>query len=323
MSVSRVHRLLKLITLLQSSASFTADELARELEVSKRTIFRDLNMLELANIPYHFDPQRGYAIGRHFFLPPVNLTLGEALAVLLLAGPLRTGKDLPMMGNASRAAMKLESVLPPAIRRHIGENMANFSYDAGPTSRHHGLDQDFENLAKAVAERRLCRIVYISFFDRKQLNLEVQPLRLSFVARAWYLIAWSVSHKQMRTFKLGRIRKLTVTCQTFTPPQIDLDEHFGQAWAMIPEGRIHDIHVHFEPKVAGNVAEVQWHPSQKVQFNDDGSAEMHFRVDGIGEISWWVMGYGDQARVVGPPQLRQRVAQIAAGMVALYQREDL
>ena len=59
MSVSRIHRLLRLITLLQGARRYTAADLAGELEVSKRTIFRDLNMLELARIPYYFDPKTG------------------------------------------------------------------------------------------------------------------------------------------------------------------------------------------------------------------------------------------------------------------------
>ena len=82
MRVSRIYRILRLITILQSGRSYSVDELAAELEVSRRTIFRDLNMLEMAHIPYYFDRERGtYRINNHFFLPPVNLTLDEALAV--------------------------------------------------------------------------------------------------------------------------------------------------------------------------------------------------------------------------------------------------
>ncbi|MCK4602409.1 MAG: HTH domain-containing protein, partial [Phycisphaerae bacterium] len=87
MSVSRIYRLLQLITILQGRRSYTANELASELDVSRRTIFRDLKMLEFAHIPYYFDPDSGgYKISRHFFLPPINLTLSEALAMLLHTG---------------------------------------------------------------------------------------------------------------------------------------------------------------------------------------------------------------------------------------------
>jgi predicted DNA-binding transcriptional regulator YafY len=117
MSVSRIYRILRLITLLQSGRGWSATELARELEVSRRTVFRDLNTLEMARIPYFFDPETGgYRITRNFFLPPVNLTAGEALALLVLTGRLRGPANAALLPEAGRAAMKLQSALPAALR---------------------------------------------------------------------------------------------------------------------------------------------------------------------------------------------------------------
>lgn len=320
MSISRIYRLLRVITLLQGSKSYTAAELARELEVSRRTIFRDLNMLEMAHIPYYFDPdRRGYQINRHFFLPPVNLTLPEALAMLLLAGRLKGASQLPLLAHASRAAVKLETALPEAVRKHVGSVIEHLHATLGPLSRHKGLDDMFEKFAEAIAERKVCRLVYISFYERRQITATIHPLRLAFMSRAWYLLAHCLKHGEVRTFKLGRIRRLTVTDRQFTPPDEGrLDRHFGSAWSMIPEGRLYKVHVRFGAKVAGNVAEVQWHPSQRVQWNDDGSLEFFAQVDGIGEITWWILGYGPNAEVVAPAALRKRVLQAARGMVGKY-----
>jgi len=325
MSISRIYRLLRLITLLQAGRSYTANELAKELEVSRRTIFRDLNMLEMAHIPYYFDPQSGgYKINRHFFLPPVNLTLSESLAVLMLAGRLRGTSRLPLLAAGTRAAVKIESALPQAIRRHVGSIIGRINVSLGPVSRHEGLDETFDELADAIAQRKVCRLVYISFHERKQIITNVQPLRLLFLGRAWYLIAHSAKHRSVRTFKLGRIQKLTVTRRTFEAPRkMDLQEYLGDAWSMIPEGRLYDVHLRFAPKVAGNVAEVCWHRSQQVEWNDDGSIEFRVRIDGLGEITWWVLGYGDQVDVLAPAALRQRVAKTAAAVLAKYRREGV
>ncbi|MCJ7544692.1 MAG: transcriptional regulator [Phycisphaerae bacterium] len=321
--VSRVYRLLRLITMLQSGRSYTASELARELEVSRRTVFRDLNMLEMARVPYYFDADsRRYRIGQHFFLPPINLTLTEALALLTLTGRLRVSSQVPLLSQSTRAAMKLESALPSAMRQEVGNLIDRLSVRLGPTAAHRGLDAMFDDLAAATAGRKVCRMVYISFQERRQLALSVHPLRLVFVQRAWYLIAYSVRHREIRTFKLGRIRKLTVTSATFrSPADVDAETHFGEAWCMIPEGKLYDVHLHFEPKVAGNVAEVGWHRSQRVQWNDDGSMEFHVRVDGLGEITWWVLGYGDQVEVVAPPALRRKVAAVASTMAERHRQE--
>lgn len=324
MSISRIHRLLRLITLLQSNRGYSAGELAGELEVSRRTVFRDLNMLEMAHIPYYYDPDRiGYCISRHFFLPPINLTLTESLAILMMAGRLRSGGRLPLMSQAARAAMKVESALPRSIREHVGSVLKRLHVTLGPTSRHEGLDDLFSELTGAIVSRKVCRLVYISFHEKGQIRTTVRPLRMAFVGRAWYLIAYSPRHREARTFKLGRIRKLTVTDQTFTTPaNVDAAKVFGDAWSMIPEGKLYDVHLHFEKMVAGNVAEVQWHASQRVEYNDDGSIEFHVTVDGLREITWWALGYGDQVEVIAPPALRKRVAEVAAKVAGKHQRKE-
>ena len=323
MSISRIYRVLRLITLLQSGRSFTAGKLAEELEVSRRTIFRDLNMLEMARIPYYYDTENdGYKISRHFFLPPINLTITEALAILTLTGRLRNAKRLPLLAHGARAAGKLEAALPRPIRERVGDMMEHLSVSLGPVSQHEGVDAMFSELTEATVARRICRMVYISFHEKRQITLNVHPFRLTFAGRAWYLIAWSVRHGEVRTFKLGRIRKLTVTGKTFKPHHKDEGENpFGSAWGMIPEGRLYDVHLHFAPKVAGNVAEVQWHESQRVEWNDDGSAEFHVTVDGLSEITWWILGYGDQVEVVAPSALRTRVTDVAGAMVKMYRRK--
>jgi len=312
-----------MITLLQGNRSYTARQLASELEVSRRTVFRDLNMLELARIPYFFDELTGgYRVNPNFFLPPINLTLPEALAILILAGRLRGAGKLPLLAHASRAAVKLEAALPPTVREHVGTVIDHLQATLGPLSRHEGMEDVFEELAAAIVERRICRLVYISLHDRKQVELLVHPLRLTFHGRAWYLLAHSQEHRALRTFKLIRIRKLQVLARTFTPPPAEqIDRHFNGAWSMIPEGRTYDVHVRFDRQVASNVAEVQWHPTQRVEWNDDGSAEFFVRVDGLGEITWWILGYGPHAEVLAPPPLRQAVADAARAMVKRYEKE--
>ena len=298
-------------------------ELASELDVSRRTVFRDLNMLEMAHIPYYFDSDSGgYTISRHFFLPPLNLTLSEALVLLLLTRRLRGADKLPLLAEGARAATKIESTLPPGIRNEVGSILEGLHVDFGAISRHEDLDETFDQLAGAIAKRHICRIVYISFHEREQITTELHPYRMVFYGRAWYLVAYSTMHKETRTFKLGRIRKLAVTDKTFKPARQDeIEDYFGNAWSMIPEGRLYNAHLHFEPLVASNVAEVQWHHSQKIEYNDDGSIEFRVRVDGLREIMWWILGYGDQVEVVSPASLRKKVAVTADAIVAKYRKE--
>jgi len=89
---------------------------------------------------------------------------------------------------------------------------------------------------------------------------------------------------------------------------------------MIPQGQIYNIKLKFLPKVAQNVAEVHWHSTQKVIYNKDGSANVEFRIDGLGEIIWWILGYGDQVQVLAPKTLRRKVIETAKNMIELNEK---
>ena len=306
--------------MLQGGRSYTADELARELKVSRRTVFRDLNVLEQAHIPYYYDHARGtYKIEQQFFLPPINLTLSEAMALMVSARRLGGRGQLPLSSAGAQAAMKIQMVLPESVKRYLGELLERLVIFPPPTARHAGLDDMFEQLAGAIVARRACRLVYVSFQEQKQIKVTVEPLQLVFVGRGWYLLAWSREHRERRTFKLGRIKRLTVTDSPCTPPEDAVSERpFGDAWCMIGEGRVYNVHLRFTRQVAGNVAEVNWHHSQQVEWNDDGSVEYRARVDGLGEITWWILGYGDQVKVLQPAELAQRVQDVASSLLRQY-----
>jgi proteasome accessory factor B len=136
--------------------------------------------------------------------------------------------------------------------------------------------------------------------------------------RAWYIIGRSSVHKTIRTFKLNRIKDAQMLDDQFGDgDNFDLAEYIGRAWSMIPEGRIYNVQLRFAPKVANNVAEVQWHGTQKVVRNPEGSATLEFCVDGLGEITWWILGYGDQVEVLMPATLRKSVCEIAGRMAEI------
>lgn len=315
MSVSRIHRLLKVITLMRSQRAPTARELADELEVSRRTLFRDLNMLELAGVPYYHDPQAGgYRISQSYFLPPVNLTLDEALALMTLVGQ---GGALPLHELTSEAAAKIESVLPRAIQGELAKSAGHIEVSWPSQARHSTVQERFEQVRSAIAGNRRLKMTYVSFFERGQIVTELSPYRLFYYQRAWYVIGRSSQHSEVRTFKLGRIKKLEQNGKLFVADEkqkFDLRQYFGNAWGMIPEGREHAVRLRFSPRVGANVAEVNWHPTQKTQFESDGSVVFEATVDGLGEISWWILGYGDQVEVLSPRALRTRVYQMARAM---------
>jgi predicted DNA-binding transcriptional regulator YafY len=321
MKLSRLERVLKLLVVLQSGRLYRPGELAEQLGVSRRTVFRDLDVLYHAGIPCYYDEeQQGYRINGNFFLPPMNLKLSEALSLLLVAQQAGGAEGLPLTASAKEAALKIECALPSHIRQHCGMLLGSMSTRLSATARNEELDETLVELQKAIRQQRKCQLAYISFFERKQIVTALHPYHLHFAQRAWYVIGYSSLHREVRTFKLGRIKKLEPLDKRFAEDnKFRIEEYLGQAWSIIPEGKIYKVKLRFAPLVAANVAEVLWHSRQKIAWHDDGSITYEVEVDGLTEIGWWVLGYGDQVEVLAPAALRKRVAEAARKMVEKYQ----
>ena len=279
---------------MQSGQSYAAKDLSIMFGTSRRTIFRDLKELQEIGVPYHFDSDTGgYVIEPEFFLPPVDLDLKEALSLLMLVHKVRDKIQLPFSKSAMLAPIE-----------HSG-----------------GLDAVFTKLQNALTRKRKVAIRYNSLADKKMIEIELAPYHLFYNQRAWYVLGHSSLHNSIRTFKLNRIQRIEITDKCFIDGEdFDPHEHFGRAWSMIPEGKIYNVKLRFLPKVACNVTEVKWHSTQQVTHNDDGSATIEFRVDGLGEISWWILGYGDQVKILAPRALRKKVIGIAKNMIEINEK---
>jgi proteasome accessory factor B len=330
---------MQILTALAAGRSHTAEELSRLFGVSRRTLFRDLKEIRTIGIQPLYSRSScsatsksdrkagGYTIasGASDFLPPVNLNLQEALGLLLLAHKMRGQLQLPFKHSVLLAALKIESSLPPRIRHYCEHALAKISARATAQAAplfaqtpDAGIDNIFGILQSALAQRRKVRISYDSLFDGGFINCDLSPYHLFYNQRAWYVVGYSSLHKTIRTFKLNRIKDAAVLDDRFADgDNFDLAEYIGRAWSMIPEGRIYNVRLRFMPKVANNVAEVNWHSTQTVTRNQDGTATLEFRVDGLGEITWWILGYGDQVEVLAPAALREKVVEIARKMIEM------
>jgi predicted DNA-binding transcriptional regulator YafY len=319
MKTSRISRVVQLLTTLQSGESYAVGDLAKMFGTSRRTVFRDLKELQTVGVPYHYNAKTGsYSIDPEFFLPPIDLNLQEALGLLLLVHKASNQIQLPFKNSALLAALKIENNLPVKIRQYCNTTLQNISIRVDPQASMNLLDKTFAQLQNAIAKKTKVSMQYHSFLEGQIIDVELCPYHLMYNRRAWYVLGFSDLHKSVRMFKLNRIRELKSTEKCFVGSEsFDLYDFFGRAWSMIPEGKIYNIKLRFLPMVANNVAEVQWHSTQKVTHNRDGSATIEFRVDGLREIAWWILGYGDQVQVLAPKALRNNVLETAKNMIKL------
>lgn len=323
MNISRIDRLLKIVTQLHSGRSLSVEDLARETGVNRRTIFRDLEVLDRAGAPFKFDRrEQRYKLTREFFVPPVDLTLEECLSLMFMTQKMISRDVSPNYAAALKASIKLESTLPNELQGSCTELLRQMDFNMTPVSPVDGLTGHLCDLQSAIVEQRKTKIRYepptLSAFDDV-----LHPYHVAFIRRAWYVIGLSENDSAVRTFKIERIGEYQLLPERFEDDQdFDLAEYFGNAWSMIRGEQSYHVKIRFEPYVATNVEEVMWHKTQSTVREEDDSLIFEVDVDGVEEISWWVLGYGDQAVVLEPPELREIIRARAKEMCRSYDSLD-
>jgi predicted DNA-binding transcriptional regulator YafY len=214
-------RLLKLLSLLQARRDWSGADLATRLEVSQRTVRRDIERLRDLGYPVHATrgTDGGYRLGAGAAMPPLLLDDDEAVAV---AVGLRTATRSPINGieeTSVRALAKLEQVLPPRLRHRVGA-LADYTVPIPPDSPAPTLDPTvLTTLAAACRDQERLRLDYRSH-DGTSTTRSVEPHRLVCWGRRWYLLAWDNERGDWRTFRADRIRPRPPTGTRFTPREL-------------------------------------------------------------------------------------------------------
>jgi predicted DNA-binding transcriptional regulator YafY len=323
---SRIHRLLKIITLIQGSKGWTSRTLAVECKTTERTIFRDMKMLEGAGIPYFYDADsRSYAIHRDFFMPPVQLTLDETLALAVLAERIGGQEQVPFTKAAGRAINKIKGQLPASVREGLDRIEDHVAIRLSAASAVEDSSDVYDQVRLALDRKQALQCTYEALgANRNDETFIFKPYTLFFNQRAWYVVGYYSTYDAIRCLKLSRFSSITLTSETYQiPKSFSLDRHLGNAWRMIRGKQSYDIELLFDAEFADTIADTHWHSTQDIIWNDDESITFRCKVDGLDEIVWWVLGMGPHCLVKQPLELAQRVKEMATRMVARYAGVDM
>jgi predicted DNA-binding transcriptional regulator YafY len=306
----RLARMLRVVAVLRGHPEgIRPAEIARRTGVATRTVYRDLRALEIEVGVAVWSEDGLWGVVGEEFLPPLKLTLDEAMAVVLSARLMVRYAD-KYDPDLAAAFEKLEEVLPQPLAAHVERTLdvlAQHPRDAGFSERVH-------RLTRAWAERRVVRLDYEPARyapESAARSAVVRPYLIepSLQTHALYLIGWDETRDALRTFKIERIRDVALTPRTFELPEGDgLESALRRAWDIIADQPPTEVVLRFSPSVAARVREATWHPTQQVVQDDDGSLTWRAIVAGTIEIRLWILSWGDEVEVLAPPELRQDVA---------------
>ena len=305
---------------LRSGRLVNCSKLAGTLEVSRKTIVRDIAfMRDQLDLPIEFDPRINayqYTAPVDAF-PTVNVTEGELLALLVAQRALEQYRGTPFHRQLSIAFGKLSSSLRDRISFSPADEMTAVSF------KNIGLGKTdlkvFNHLSAAVLHQQEVSFAYKKPGAKQGAPRRVRPYHLANRENLWYLIGFDIEREALRTFALPRIAEVVVANTKFErPAEFSPAKFFASALGVLGGAGDWRVVIRFNAVAAGRVREREWHESQEMRELDDSGLELTLRLGALEEVEQWILGWGAQAEVISPPELRTKMQETIKKLATMY-----
>lgn len=308
----------------------SADELAERTECTKRTVQRDMRVLQDVGFPiFHEDRDFGKRFWRiskgAMESDKLMLSVTEMLSLFLSQQLLSPLVGTQFGDGLVTAIEKIKAMLPAKALGYFGDlngmllvkNMACHDYSA--------QDKEIRILNQAMAEGKVLQVQYHSASRDKVLDTLFHPYGLVFFGTNLYCIGYMAQYEEIRTLKVSRFHGVELTGQTFErPANFSLAAHTQGAFGIMSSGKVQTVKIRFTDWAATNVREHQWHPSQKILKDcKDRSGDCviaTFDLSDTTEFKRWLLGFGRHAVVITPKVLATQIAQELRETCSAYGR---
>lgn len=315
-------RLLAIHQLISAKRYPNTARLAREFEVSQKTIKRDVEWMRIHwDLPIEYDRERhGYFYSREVkqFPGVPTITEAEMFALLVAHKAVEQYSGTPFHKPLQMAFRKLTGQLDDKERYtlHDTDEVVSFRPFAPEAT-----DMDrFESVACAIQQRRALRFQYRKPGEKRTEDRHVHPYHLTCNDNRWYLIGYDVDRDDIRTFALSRMNTNTVLSETFQKPKDFSVAKYLRGSLTVMSGRNDfEVVIEFDAWATDLLRGRLWHSSQQVTELPGGESRMRMRLSGLEEVERWVLSWGMHATVIQPQLLVERVGAIVRALSGRYE----
>ena len=297
----------RVVSLLSGRVGRSLDQLKSELGVTKRTIQRDIDVLEAAGFPVISESRSGTVYWRLLDSTKesdeLSFTLPELMALYFSRDLLKVLHGSPMQEALDSALQKIGARLPASghdLLRRLKEQTAVSVIGWKDYSK---SSEMISALNRAIRRQLTARITHKSLKAPEARTRTVDPYRLWYTGGGLYLVAYDHGKSAIRTFAVERILSVATTNQHFAVKE-DFDfEAFQRTACPVHGGEPQLVRIRFAPDQAPYIMERHWHDSQKFHSQEDGSVIMELQVGNLWEAKRWLIGWGADAKVMEPQSL--------------------
>lgn len=295
-------------------------KIADELEVSSKTIQRDIDfMRDRLGLPIEYDPLH---VGFYYTqevasFPSIEVSEGEVAALFVAQKALAQYKGTPFERPLRSAFRKIADSLKERVSFSWSDLEEAISFHSAGASV---ADLElFETVSQAVLRSVELELEYRKLQSKGYEPRRVRPLHIASLENQWYLFAEDLARKQLRTFALPRMRHVRLTTTHFhRPANFSIAKVLSGSFGVFEGGKKHRIRLQFDAFAARLVSERTWHDSQRYREAKDGTATLEMELGGLEEIERWVLSWGRHVRVLQPQKLADNIKAQAASVAALY-----
>lgn len=296
-------------------------QLADEIEVSARTIKRDVDFMRVRlNMPIQFDARRkGYrytAPVEQFPAAPVSEA--ELFALLVAHKAISQYRGTPFAAPLHGAFQKLTSQMSRENPLHLSQLEQALSFH--PFAPDDADLQIFQTVSQGIGLGRALKFEYRKPTAKHGQARKALPYHLACVDNRWYLVAHDLGRHALRTFALARMRHPMLLATAFERPKdFKIENYLKGSFGIFTGEDDFEVVIEFDAWAAVLVRERKWHPSQQIQELANGTLRLALRLSNLPEIERWALSWGVHATVIRPDTLRASLRKITDELAGRYQ----
>lgn len=312
-----LERMLRIHQELSAQSLPNATRLAEQLEVTTKTIHRDLEfMRSRLQLPIAYDQVRHgfYYSSQVTSFPTLQITEGEIVALVVAEKALQQYRGTSFEKPLLSAIRKIEQGLPDTVSLSLSDIQQTISFR---TRAEAVLDLElFDRLAHATASRAQLELQYRKPGQAAAERRLVDPYHLANINGEWYLFAFDHLRQDIRTFVPARIKAARETGHKFKRSRhFSLEQRLRHSFGVHSAEGEFDVAIRFSARAADYIREKKWHDTQENTEHKNGELEVRMKLSSLKEVQRWVLSWGGDAVALRPPELVSSVQSAAASLL--------